>query len=67
MARIATYASYTHIEVYRNGKLERSLGIYNKSKVDKNRFIKAMFNEVTKAAYANPHNTYYIQLRRYDE
>ena len=36
-------------------------------KVDKNRFIKAMFNEVTKAAYANPHNTYYIQLRRYDE
>ena len=65
--KTATYASYTHIEVYRNGELERSLGIYNKSKVDKNRFIKAMFNEVTKAAYANPQNVYYIQLRRYDD
>ena len=65
--KTATYASYAHIEVYRNGELERTLGIYNKSKVDKNRFIKAMFNEVSKAAYANPHNNYYIQLRRYDE
>ena len=67
MAKPATYASYTHIEVYRNGELERILGIHNKSKADKSRSIKTIFQEVTKAAYANPHNTYYIQLRRYDE
>ena len=65
--KTATYASYTHIEVYRNGKLEKSLGIYNKSKADKSRAIKTMFNEVTKAAYANPQNVYYIELKRYDE
>lgn len=53
----------THLQAYRNGEFVKQIPIHNLVKAQRSAVIKNFMNEIERAAYANPHNTYWVDFK----